>query len=116
MVKNKFYKRYFILCILCWCTITCAQLNSSPAKQDSVVTNSDSLKAQESTKTDISQHPAIPAFVYAPIDTIGDEEEIDSWENYGTNEYLPWWLEIDSGRDYDPRDPRDREQERDTRE
>jgi hypothetical protein len=74
------------------------------------------VKQQDTKASGKDEFVVIPPYVSMPSDTIGDEEEMDSWENYEYNDYIPWWLDMDSGRDYDPSDPRDREQERDTRE
>jgi hypothetical protein len=117
MINKNFLSKVLLLLLsgLCWVSISVGQQQNKVASPDSMVIG-DSLKMKNQAVPVGSLVPSIPQMATAPADTIGDEEERDSWENYGDNENLPWWLEFDSGREYDAQDPRDREQQADTRE
>lgn len=59
--------------------------------------------------------PAVPAMNVLGYDPIGDEEEMDSMDNMGSDDSMPFWLELDPDRDYDPPEQRERDQEQDGR-
>jgi len=90
-----------------------AQQDSAAVSPANNKVHSDSLPAAIPASAGDSSKPAIVVKDYDPI---GNEEEMDSWENMQYDDSTPFWLELDPDRDYDPPDQREREQEQDGRE
>lgn len=81
-----------------------------PAGKDPVQSESQAVSAAKPAGV-----PADHAMNVLGYDPIGDEEEMDSMENRESDDSMPFWLELDPDRDYDPPDQREREQEQDGR-
>lgn len=80
-----------------------------------ILSKSDSLSAVHSKPAADSSQTVLTNPGNYWFDPIGDEEEMDSWENMEYNDSTPFWLELNPDRDYDPPDQREREQEQDGR-
>ncbi|MDO9026955.1 MAG: hypothetical protein Q7U87_03645 [bacterium] len=89
-----------------------AQQGDSLAPAGGILPKSDSLAVNAAKP---AGDPAVPAMNVLGYDPIGDEEEMDSMENMGAEDSIPFWLELDPDRDYDPPAQREGEQEQDGR-
>jgi hypothetical protein len=89
-----------------------AQQSDSLAPAGKSPAQSESLAVKAAKPAGDSAAPAMNVLGYDPI---GDEEEMDSMENMESDDSMPFWMELDPDRDYDPPDQREREQEQDGR-